>query len=137
MLSRPAAGSDEAQIVAHMGRLWALIGSPSFPPAPERLHARLTQSVRRAWRPAGTARQLMAIAADGDRSELVARIRSPTRVIHGLADPLVPVENGRDLAARIPGAVGDFIEGMGHDLPLELLPRLAEGIAENAARAAA
>jgi pimeloyl-ACP methyl ester carboxylesterase len=47
------------------------------------------------------------------------------------------VAAGRDLAARIPGAVADLVPGMGHDLPLELLPRFAAGIAENAARAAA
>jgi hypothetical protein len=35
----------------------------------------------------------------------------------------------------MPGAVADFIPGMGHDLPLQLLPRFAEGIAENARRA--
>jgi len=36
---------------------------------------------------------------------------------------------------RIPGALGDFIDGMGHDLPLQLLPRIAQGIARNARRA--
>jgi len=47
---------------------------------------------------------------------------------------LVPVAAGHDLAQRIPGAVADFIPGMGHDLPQQLLPRLADGIAENARR---
>ena len=135
LLSRPSS-QEEAAIVEHMSRLWRVIGSPTYPPSPERLRQRLTQSVRRAWRPASVARQLVAIAADGDRSVLVQGIRSPTRVIHGQDDPLVPVAAGHDLAARIPGAVVDIVPGMGHDLPLELLPRFAEGIAENAARAA-
>ena len=135
LLSRPM-GRDEAAIVAHLERIVALIGSPAYPAAPERLRERLQLSVRRAWRPAGTARQLVAIAADGDRSELVQGIRVPTRVIHGDADPLVPVESGRDLAARIPGAVADIVPGMGHDLPLQLLPHFAQGIALNAERAA-
>ena len=58
-----------------------------------------------------------------------------TQVIHGVADPLVPVASGHDLARRIPGALGDFIEGMGHDLPPQLLDRIAQGIARNARRA--
>jgi hypothetical protein len=37
--------------------------------------------------------------------------------------------------ASIRGAQGDFVEGMGHDLPDALLERLADGIASNAQRA--
>ncbi|MFO1268992.1 MAG: alpha/beta fold hydrolase [Rubrivivax sp.] len=135
LLSRPRSQS-EADIVAHLERIVGVIGSPAFPPSPERLRERLLASVRRAWRPAGTMRQLVAIAADGDRSALVQGIRVPTRIIHGEADPLVPVAAGHDLAKRVPGAEADFIAGMGHDLPLEL-PRFAEGIALNATRATA
>ena len=67
--------------------------------------------------------------ADGDRTPLLAQIRAPTQVIHGLADPLVPVEAGRDLARHIAGAQLDLIEGMGHDLPQPLWPRFADDIA--------
>jgi pimeloyl-ACP methyl ester carboxylesterase len=92
--------------------------------------------VRRAWRPDGTARQLLAVAADGDRSALLGRIQAPTRIIHGQADPLVPVAAAHDLQRKIAGATADIISGMGHDLPAALLPRLAAGIAANAAAAA-
>ena len=97
--------------------------------------ATFVATITRASRPQGSARQLLAIAADGDRTPLLARIRAPTQVIHGVVDPLVPVANGRDLVQRIPGALGDFIEGMGHDLPQALLGRIAQGIATNAQRA--
>jgi hypothetical protein len=40
----------------------------------------------------------------------------------------------RGLAAKIKGAGLDIVPGMGHDLPLPLLRRVAEGIAVNAAR---
>jgi len=134
LLRRPAS-SDPAVVVAHLQRLLTLIGSPAYPPDPERLRARLQASVRRAWRPAGTARQLVAVIADNDRSRLLPRIEAPTRVIHGQADPLVPVAAGHDLGAKIRAAVVDIVPGMGHDLPLQLLPRLAEAIADNARRA--
>ena len=90
----------------------------------------------RAWRPAGTARQLAAVVADGDRRALLPLITAPTVVIHGEADPLVPVAAGRELARLIAGAESDFIPGMGHDLPLALLNRIADGLAGNARRAA-
>jgi pimeloyl-ACP methyl ester carboxylesterase len=120
--------------MAHMTQVLSAIGSPAYPPEPARLQQRLTASFKRAYRPAGTARQLVAVAADGDRSPLLYRIVAPTRVIHGEADPLVPVPAAHDLVSKIPGAVGDIVPGMGHDLPLPLLPRIAEGIAQNAAR---
>jgi proline iminopeptidase len=48
----------------------------------------------------------------------------PTLVIHGAADPLVPLACGLDPAGRVPGARLEVIEGMGHDLPAQLLERL-------------
>ena len=134
LISRPD-GRDVEAVVRHLTKVLAIIGSPAYPPDPQRLRARLLAATQRSYRPAGTARQLMAIVADGDRSAMLGRITAPTRVIHGEADPLVPVEAGRDLLRRIPGAVGDFVPGMGHDLPLPLLARFADGLRDNAARA--
>ena len=134
MISRPDAQSVEG-IVEHYVRLYALIGSPAYPSAPDYLRRRFTTSVKRSYRPAGTARQMVAIAADGDRSPVLASIRMPTRIIHGQADPLVPVAAGHDLKAKIAGAQMDVIEGMGHDLPAPLYPRFVAGIATAAGRA--
>jgi pimeloyl-ACP methyl ester carboxylesterase len=134
LMSRPD-GSDPAAVARHLQRLLAVIGSPAYPPPdPAEQMRRLQANVARAWRPAGTARQIVAIAADGDRSGLVASITAPTQVIHGDADPLVPVAAGHDLARRIRGATADIVPGMGHDLPQQLLQRFADGIAENARR---
>jgi pimeloyl-ACP methyl ester carboxylesterase len=134
LLSRPRGASLEARI-DHSVRVFTTIGSPAFRPDPAWFRQRVAASFERAWRPNGSPRQLLAIAADGDRTPLLGRIAAPTQVIHGMHDPLIPVASGRDLVARIPGAVGDFIDGMGHDLPLVLLPRFADRIAGNAARA--
>jgi pimeloyl-ACP methyl ester carboxylesterase len=136
LLSRPANGRMET-LIAHSIDVFTTIGSPGFRPVPAQLHERVAASLARAFRPAGSARQLLAIAADGDRTPLLARIQAPTQVIHGVDDPLVPAASGHDLLRRIAGAQGDFIEGMGHDLPLPLLDRFAERIAANAGRAPA
>lgn len=134
LLSQPADGGPEA-LIAHSIGVFTAIGSPSWPTAPAALRQRVEASIARASRPAGSARQLLAIAADRDRTPMLAGIQAPTQVIHGAADPLIPAANGRDLLARIPGALGDFIEGMGHDLPQALLARMADSIAANARRA--
>ena len=134
LLSQPANRELET-LIAHSIRVFTAIGSPSYLPAPAAMRARVAAHITRASRPQGSARQLLAIAADGDRTPLLARIQAPTQVIHGVLDPLVPVANGRDLVQRIAGARGDFIDGMGHDLPDVLLGRIAQGIASNARRA--
>jgi pimeloyl-ACP methyl ester carboxylesterase len=133
MISRPASQTVEG-IVEHYVRLYALIGSPAYPSAPADLRERFTTSVRRSYRPAGTARQMVAIAADGDRSPSLGALRLPTRIIHGRADPLVPIAAGHDLKAKIAGAEIDVIDGMGHDLPAPLWPRFVAGIAGAAGR---
>jgi pimeloyl-ACP methyl ester carboxylesterase len=135
MLARPDPAHGVPGIIDHYVHLYRVIGSPRFPPAEADLRARLEASVRRSFRPQGTARQLVAIAADGSRSALLAQIAQPTQVIHGREDVLVPVAAGQDLAVRIAGAELDVIDGMGHDLPRELWPRFVAGIAAAAGRA--
>ncbi|MFN0182430.1 MAG: alpha/beta fold hydrolase [Aquabacterium sp.] len=136
LVARPS-GTAFDDWVAHGIRLFSLIGSPAYPPDPQRLRERVAASMRRSVNPAGSARQLVAIAADGDRSAMLSQIQAPTLVIHGKADPLIPLAAGEDLMRLMKGARADFIDGMGHDLPLELLPRFAAGIADNAARSTA
>ena len=135
MLARPDDPGSVDSVVAHYVRLYRLIGSPAFPASDDYLNAQLQRAVRRAYRPRGVARQLVAIAADGDRSNLLDRIIAPTQIVHGNSDPLIPVAAAHDLVAKIRGAGLDLIDGMGHDLPEPLWPRFVANLAEVAARA--
>jgi pimeloyl-ACP methyl ester carboxylesterase len=49
----------------------------------------------------------------------VERIAAPALVVHGDEDLIVPVENGRALAARLPNARYVELSGRGHNVPLE------------------
>ncbi len=133
MVARPRSAAVP-DVVAHLEGVVQLIGSPAYRPDPLHQRSRIEAAVRRAWRPSGTARQLVAIAADGDRSPMLGAIRVPTRVVHGAADPLVPPAAANDLVGKIKGSTLDLVPGMGHDLPQPLLVRLADGIAQVAAR---
>ena len=61
--------------------------------------------VRRKWYPTSDAysAQLQAILA-WEAYSRIAKIAAPTLVVHGEKDQLVPAENGKMIAARIPGA---------------------------------
>jgi pimeloyl-ACP methyl ester carboxylesterase len=135
LLSRPAEPGMDG-LVNHYVKVWRTIGSPAYPVPDELLRPRLRAGITRAFRPVGTLRQLVAIAADRSRPALLSSIRVPTLVLHGEADVLVPIACGRDTAASIPGALFHAVPGMGHDLPPQLLPQLAEKIVAHARQAA-
>ena len=128
LMRRPPHGATIDQLIAHYVGLLRVIGSPAYPSPDAALHERLRRSLQRSWHPAGIARQLLAVMASGDRTAAVRTIRAPTLVIHGEADPLVPVRAGQDTAAKIPGARLHLIAGMGHDLPPGLVPVLVASI---------
>ena len=111
--------------------MFGVIGSPGFAVDGELLRHNLRRIVSRGIHPAGTARQLLAILASGDRRALLARIVAPTLVVHGSDDPLLPVAAGHDTALHIPGARLEIIGGMGHDLPPGVQPLLVERIVEH------
>ena len=128
LLARPPSKGSFEQLVEHYVQLFRALSGPGFPIDDETLRARLQRSLRRSFKPAGTVRQLLAIAASGDRSAQLRQIRCPTLVLHGDADPLVPLAHGRDCARKIPGAQLDVVPGMGHDLPPTLVPLLTEHV---------
>lgn len=126
---------EEAVLVEHGVKIGRTIGSPAYPADEARLRANATRDLRRSFYPSGMPRQLAAIIDDGCRRERLARVTAPTLVIHGEADPLVPLPGGQDTAKHIPGARLKIIAGMGHDLPLALLDEIADAIADHVAAA--
>jgi pimeloyl-ACP methyl ester carboxylesterase len=129
LMQPPARRGDVEGAVTRMMNLFRTIGSPGYPEDEGVLRQFCERHVRRAYRPKGAARQMLAIAASGDRTEVVRTIRAPTLVLHGAADPLVPPACGIETARVIPNARMEMIEGMGHDIPSALHARLADEIA--------
>ena len=128
-------GRDFDAAVDQMMRFQRLIGSRTYPPDEAYLRDISERHVRRSNDPAGSARQLLAIAASGDRTALVRTIRVPTLVMHGIEDPLIPLPAGNETARVIRDGGGDVrlltIDGMGHDLPVPLLSRIAGELASH------
>jgi pimeloyl-ACP methyl ester carboxylesterase len=112
------------------------IASAGFPFDADGVRALAGEAFDRGRNTAGTARQLAAIIASGDRTAELRRIAAPTLVIHGDRDLMVHPSGARATAAAIPGARLVTIAGLGHDLPVGAHPRLVELIAEHVGRAA-
>jgi pimeloyl-ACP methyl ester carboxylesterase len=134
LLMTPVPPEREAQI-ARSVQASRVIGSPGYPSDEAELRALAERAFERGVNPPGFARQLVAILASGSRRDALRAVRTPTLVIHGADDPLVPVEAGRDTAASVPGAELLEIPGMGHDLPRALWPVVVDAIAKHAEQA--
>jgi pimeloyl-ACP methyl ester carboxylesterase len=108
---------------------WKVLRVGSFPQDEARDPARARRAYERGLNPPGVARQLVAIIASGSRRPALAKVTTPTLVIHGDVDPLVPLAHGQDVAAAVPGAKIEIIPGMGHALPIPLWPQVIGAIA--------
>lgn len=93
--------------------------------------------IERAFDPAGTARQLMAIMASGSRTKGLASVSVPTLVLHGDADTLIDPSGGRRTAETVPGPRFVLLEGMGHDYPPRYWDQLVDLVTAHAAAAPA
>ncbi len=105
-----------------------VIGSPAYPAEEAVIRTNAKANFERSFYPVGFSRHYAAITASPDRRAKLAKVTAPTVVIHGEADPLVPVDGGRDTAAHVPGAELVTLPGVGHDLPAAVHGEVAAAI---------
>jgi pimeloyl-ACP methyl ester carboxylesterase len=133
LLSPPAASREQA--IERTLAIVRVIGSPGFELDEAEIRRRTGLAYDRSNDPVGVARQLVAIAASGDRTAALRGVSVPTLVVHGADDPLVDVSGGRATARSITGAELAVFDGMGHDLPRALWAEIARRIGELVERA--
>jgi pimeloyl-ACP methyl ester carboxylesterase len=135
---REQPASDEREVViAHRMKGRRVYESPAYRKTEDELRELVAREFDHMYYPEGATRQYAAIVGDGSRVDELAKVRVPFLVIHGKADPLVPVEGGIDTAKAVPGATLELIEGMGHDLPVPLCETYVRLIADHAKGATA
>lgn len=137
MMMRPAPDpvADQAGFISHHLAFARRIAGTSYRFDEDACRSLVLEEVRRAYDPAGAARQLAAMVVAGDRRVRLSAIAVPTLVIHGTDDPLIPPACGKDTALSIPNAAFMQISGMGHDLPPEFYPIIADAIEQTARKA--
>ena len=125
---------DRAAVVERSIKSDAIIGSPAYPGQPEVLRERAGMLFDRSFHPVGSARQMAAIMAHGDRGPALRKIDVPALIIHGQSDALVPVEGGIDTHEAIADSELMLIDGMGHNLPPQLWDSIVARISALTAR---
>ncbi len=129
LITPPPPNRDE--YIEYSVKTWKFLnGELSFDE--DYIRKRSGRAYDRNYYPEGSGRQMAAILASGSRKEELRSVKVPTLVIHGDADPLVPVEGGKETAEVIPNAELMIIEGMGHSIPAEIAPKIIEAITQHA-----
>jgi len=133
ILSKPAPPNREGNI-DHALLIARLFSGPEYPVDENLVRERAAVSFDRSFNPGGVTRQMAALMTTGSCKEKLRLLDVPTLVIHGSADPLIPVECARDIADTIPGAKLMLLSGMGHsltDIPL-VWPLIVDALADHA-----
>lgn len=116
-------GGERNMIKLHVASRIILRGDARYPVD---VHATAQQvlynlRVRRGYNHAASAAHQAAVRRTGSRLEQLPGLAIPTLIVHGKADPFVPIAHGERLAQAIPEARTLWLDDMGHDLPDTLL----------------
>lgn len=136
---QPSTVDREAFIEWQVATWQALAGS-GYSTDEATLREWAVRNFERNFDPAGLTRQQTVsfvghFESSGYRLNNLENIEVPTVVLHGTDDPLVPVASAEDIAARVPGADLRIVPGLGHDIPVALVPEVVDAITTAAARA--
>jgi pimeloyl-ACP methyl ester carboxylesterase len=101
----------------------------------EEIRSYAETTIDRCYHPQGGDRQMAAIHRSGDRTDLLANLRMPTSVIHGLDDRLIDVAGGIATAVSVPNAELHVFADMGHQILPSLWPDYVRVIERTARRA--
>ena len=75
--------------------------------------------------------QMMAVGASPNRASRLREINLPTLIIHGSEDPLIPLDHGIFLSENIPNSKKLFLDGVGHEIPDEVLSEIIPAMIKN------
>ena len=76
-----------------------------------------------------------AVGASPDRSSRLHEINVPALIIHGTEDAILPLDHGIAVADGITDSKRMIMEGVGHEIPEEMLPEIINEIVANIRRA--
>ena len=77
-----------------------------------------------------SAQHQAAVQASKARYTALAKLTIPTLVIHGIADPFIPLAHGQKMVRLLPHSDSLWLENMGHDIPDGLIQPIVDKILE-------
>jgi pimeloyl-ACP methyl ester carboxylesterase len=125
---------DDEQRVDRAVVLWRALSGTIDPFDEQGVRAREKRILERARNIDVAPNHQLAMASSPDRTDRLRTITTPTLVIHGTADPILPFAHGEATTKAIPGAELISVDGMGHELPASSVPIIAAAIVDHTGR---
>ncbi|HET9875425.1 MAG TPA: alpha/beta hydrolase, partial [Mycobacterium sp.] len=99
----PGKNPTRDQVISAVVESIKVVASPKYPEPEHTVRQRIAAAYDRNYCPAGVLRQFAAGTSSGSMVRYARRITAPTVVLHGMADPLMPLAAGKALARNITG----------------------------------
>lgn len=111
--------SEENSIKLGLATRMILMGSEKYDLDVERISQLTLYNLRKrnGYNRQSGQQQTAAVEESGSRIEALQTLTTPTLVVHGKTDPLIPFVHGQKTAELIPNAKTLWIEGLGHTVP--------------------
>lgn len=109
--------SDLDAVLDNRTAMFEALTGPAHPYDEESRRTLFKAEIDRAVNFSSTANHGPAIEGSERWHHRLDSIKAPTLVIHGTADPILPLDHGKALAEAIPGATMLVMEGVGHEMP--------------------
>jgi pimeloyl-ACP methyl ester carboxylesterase len=132
-------GGERNTIKLHVASRIILRGDASYPVDVRATAEQVLYNLRerRGYNHAASPAHQSAVRRTGSRLSRLGQLNVPTLVVHGKADPFIPIAHGEKLAQAIPGARSLWLDDMGHDLPAPLLEPISHALQFHFERASA
>jgi pimeloyl-ACP methyl ester carboxylesterase len=134
LLARAPANATPEDLINQRVHTYRVIGGPNQTVPEEALREMARLTIERCADRTGSRRQLAAAQATGSLKRYMRDIHVPTLLIHGLDDPLIAARRSKQLHRGIRGSRLMLLEGMGHNLPRQLMPQIVEAILDHCAK---
>jgi pimeloyl-ACP methyl ester carboxylesterase len=121
---------DEQAFLLHAMKIWQVLHGEHYEFEAKKISNLISRAIKRGVNLEGSGRQLAAIIDSPDRTLGLNSLDVPSLVIHGDADPLVPIDGGYATAKAIPNAQLKICKGMGHTIPSALYSDISQAIIE-------
>jgi esterase len=122
---------DDGQRVDRAVVLWRALAGTMDPFDEQAVRAREKRILARARHIDAALNHQLAMASSPDRTDRLGTITTPTLVVHGTADPILPFAHGEATARAIPRARLVSVAGMGHELPPSAVPVITTAIVDH------
>jgi pimeloyl-ACP methyl ester carboxylesterase len=130
-------GGEKNMIKLHLSSRIILMGNAAYDLNVKEISEQVLYNIRKrnGYNSSVSRQHQGAVFLSGSRYGKLKLLSIPTLIVHGKSDPFIPIDHSKKCALIIPNADSLWLDGMGHDIPDNLVDTLSKKIITNFKRA--